>query len=92
MNEEQMQTDMTAEEAKASLGVATFLQEQLIPKAQEQAPMEEQQAPQDDVTPRIDELETKIGDLEKSVQETIQKEMGGLKDLIKEALSEDETD
>lgn len=96
MNPEDMQ--MNPDDAKASLGIATALQDQLMPQIpqevqKEEIPQEqaENQQPQEDIiTPRMEELEGKFTDLEKEIKALIKDEISGMKDMIKEALSEDD--
>ena len=95
--------EMTPEEAKSSLGVANMLMEQLMPQkqmemeaesdqTQETAPGQEQME-QPNETPPIDseglknEIMVEVG---KTIEESIQKEMGGLRDMIKQALIDEE--
>lgn len=93
---------MTPDEAAASLAFATQLSEGLLPKGQgdmpvegdnmgETAPSEELSLePEEDTNPRIDELETQFKDFQKEVKDTIKNEIGGLKEMIKESLNEEE--
>lgn len=97
MNPEQSQ-DLTAEEAKASLGMATFLQDQLMPQQapeaqqtqemgqeQPEQPQNEQQA-----DPRLDQLEGQFMQFKEDINQTINDRFTQLSDQIKQALSEDE--
>lgn len=67
---ENQQTQLTPEEAKASLGIATFLQDSLMPKGsvdgstsiqngtgQEQTPQNEPTAPQEDIGAKMADME-----------------------------------
>lgn len=97
MNPQNTQIDLSPDEAKASLGVATHLMDQLMPREQQQPESSQEQAQneqptqsqEDTVTPRVDELEGKFGDLEKEVKKTIKDELGGIKDMIQELIKED---
>lgn len=102
------QEQMTPEDAKASMGIATFLMDNLMPKAEQpptEAPSEPQQAPSEPETPETTpdtpdpdfealkaEFDSKLQEMEKSTKDTIRAEIGGIKDMIKEALQEDATD
>lgn len=90
--------EMSAEDAKASMGIATMLMQQLMPKAPQEGteaptnaetPETPQDTQEDKITPRIEDLEGKFGELEKEVKKTIKEEISGIKEMIKEALSED---
>mgnify|MGYP001586939415 FL=1 len=90
--------ELTVEEAKAAMGISTALMQQLMPKAPQEAtesptnaetPETPQDTQEDKITPRIEDLEGKFGELEKEVKKTIKEEIGGIKELIKEALNED---
>ena len=85
---------MTADEAKASLGIATALQQQMM----------QQQSPQDSTTQetaitdeqpeqveedKVSELETKFSEFQKEIKTMIKDEIGGLKEELKNALSEE---
>ena len=90
------QEEMTAEESKAALGLATTLTEQmLMSQAQQNAPIEE--APEKELeleveeTPEVDPEALK-SDLMKDVKKLIKEEIGGIKEMLKEALNEKETD
>lgn len=94
--------EMSAEEAKASLGVANMLMEQIMPQqemteggegdqTQESAP--EGQKPQEpEQSPAIDPEALKseiLGDVQKTVQEAVKMEMEEFKKVIQEALTDD---
>ena len=89
------QADMTPEDAKASLGIATYLQGMLMPQepiegeeTQEMPQGEEQeQEPQIDPEALKEEIS---GALMKDVKKMIKEEIGGIKDMLKEALKDDE--
>lgn len=95
MPPEQTQPTMTGDESAAALAFATQLQQQLIPK---QAPQEAEMAQGEEMMdesqnmadPRVDELETQFKDFKKEVQKMVKDEIGGLKDMIKEALNEED--
>lgn len=91
-------SDLTPDQAKASLGLATHLQSHLLPPKGQQASQEPQNAPeqaqqaqpQEDTNgPRIDAIEAKIADLEEKTSGKIKEGLDQIKTMIKEALSED---
>lgn len=86
------QSNMTPEDAKASLGIATMLQSKLLPQDASIATESdiEQEQPQEDLTSRIDVLETQFQEFQKATQQMIKDEIGGIKDMIKESLQEDD--
>ena len=95
------QNDMTPEEAKASLGIATYLQQQMLPqgvpidgdKTAEMAPDSDLTLEtEEDLTPRIDDLESQFKDFQKEVKKMIKDEIGGIRQDIKDALQEDDAD
>ncbi len=103
MEEQDLQTnnpqgaEMTADEAAASLSFATHLQDQLIPR--QEAPVDGKTAPGEEkpVEPKEEapkqepvDMESFKADIMKDVENTIKKEMSSMKDMIKEALNEDE--
>lgn len=93
----QVEQDMTPEEAKASLGLATRLGEQMLmsevpqpeiesmeePVIEEPEPVEE--ARQVDVDSKIDE---KLEILRNEMKETVALEIKGIKEMIEQALNE----
>ena len=91
----QQNSQMSAEDAKASLGIATMLMQQLMPKASPEAtdspqnaetPQTPQNTPTDEMTPRIEDLEGRFDKLEKEVKQSIKEEIGGIKEMIKKSL------
>lgn len=95
---EQSQMKMSPDEAAASLGFATNLMSQMMPKAPEGQQPQEMAPEQDDmrgmeedtITPRMDEMEAKFEELEKGVKQTIKEEIGQIKELVQSALEEDD--
>lgn len=89
--------EITPEDAKASMGIATFLQDQMMPQAPEEQPQNGSQspemAPEQPQQPQVDpeaitaEVEGKVM---KEVKSLIKEEIGGIKDMLKEALDEEE--
>ena len=97
-----MNTDlsqMTPDEAKASLGMATALQDQLLTlhgntqsSETPEMPVEQdqnQEQPTDTITPRIDELENKFVEFEKEIKKSIKNEINGIKTMVEQAINED---
>ena|SRR3990167_2227820 len=90
--------NLTPDEAKASLGIATWLQDKLIPKVSEasqtpeNAPTDKEtpETGEDTITPRIDDLEGKFDELKETVEKTVKDGINELKQEIKDAL-ENET-
>jgi len=90
-------TQMTPEEAKASLGIATYLQDQMMPQAPQEQEMgqeegQEMEQPEDTITPRIDELDAKFSEFQKEIKSMIKDEIGGLTKEIKDALDDGKED
>lgn len=97
MNPEQNQEEMTPEEAKASMGIATHLQTMLMPQAP-QTPNPDQGVPQNQQTPK--DVETQIQGLESRIMDELQtlreemkakgdsKELADLKKQIEAVLNE----
>lgn len=85
-----MDQEMTPEEAKASLGIATFLQDQMMPKApvdQEMTPGQEQTSLRDQYqSPPEQEQDSKSAELE-----GIKNEISVLKEEIREVLEGENT-
>lgn len=106
MNPEQSQSQLSPEEAKASLGIATSLQEKLMPKGQAEAPAgpetpataSEQdsnpQSTQDDVQSMeirlMDEITALKDVIEKSAPQDKNKELEDLKKEIEDLLKSDD--
>jgi hypothetical protein len=92
------QEEMTAEESKAALGLATTLTEQmLMSQAQQNGTMpseEPQEAPEQELEMEAENIDPEAlkSDLMKDVKKLIKEEIGGIKDMLKEALNEKETD
>lgn len=87
--------ELTPDEAKAALGTATYLQEQLIPRqTQENAPQNAQNGEMDETgeDEKYADLEARIGEVEKSTRTAIKEEIGGIKDMIKQLLEEEKED
>lgn len=88
------QPQMSADQSKASLGIATHLQSMLLPQVsqtQENAQGQEQTAPtQDETSQKIDELAGQFNDFKKEVNSTIKDQIGQVKDMVQEALISDE--
>ena len=96
-----IQSNMTPEDAKASLGIATHLQDQLMPQQAPQEPTSpanepgaSQPAPQQDITAEIQGLETRITDELKTIREEMKTqgdgkaELADLKKQIEQILNE----
>lgn len=92
---------MTPEEAKASLGVATGLidnmllqqgTQQEIPQEQAEMEQEEGMTSQPVEQPEMQEpdIRSEFDQFKQEVSETIKQEIGSLKQTIEQALSEDE--
>lgn len=82
--------DFSPDEAKASLGMATFLQDQLLPKGQQtqENPSNSQDNPnneQREPNPESVDIEAKFKVFEKDIRN----ELSQIKELVKEALNED---
>lgn len=104
LQETQANMEMSPEEAKAALGNATFLQDQLLQQSMPQeAPQEGQEAPGQELAqpvaqePQIDSeaLKSEIinevkTDITKEVKELVKKEMEGLKTMLSEALNDEQ--
>lgn len=102
MNEEQMQgqnvdNQMTPEEAKASLGLATRLGEQMLMVENPQMPEEEggeqttlqeptEEKPEMDLEAMKSEM---LESIKPQIQEIVKEEMTGLRQEIKDALDEE---
>ena len=83
---------LTPEESMATLAFHTNAMTQMLPKAsqtQETAPTGEQ--PQQVEEDKVSELEAKFSEFQKEIKTMIKDEIGGLKEELKNALSE-ETD
>ena len=78
MEPNQMQEEMTPEDAKAVLGFATRLSEQLLPQAPPEASTEPSQEPEIDLgqeeTPQVDieVMETKMTEMETRIMDKIE--------------------
>lgn len=89
MNEEIMQEELSPEEAKASLGLATRLGDELLMAQAQQmaaeAPVEAQDAPGSDVAPEVEEEpeEDKSAQLEGKMDEKLEILRTELKDTLK---------
>lgn len=91
-NQQDLSPEMTPEEAKASLGIATMLQQQHLDSQMPPESSEGAENTQSGEKQQIDPeaLKEEIsGDLMKEVKKMIKEEIGGIKDMIKEALKED---
>jgi len=100
------QTELTPDEAAASLGLATKLSEQLLPKRSqtqekgspsdleqkgEEIPAKEEKVDLEANNKEMEKtMDTKLDEFRKEIKETIKEEISGIKDSIKEALEEDE--
>lgn len=102
LNSQVSTEQMDVESAKAALGVATYLQDQLIPKAPEigqpgaengdmaqEKPEMAENTQMPEMEQKMAEMEAKMQEMEKSMKDTIRAEIGGIKDMIKQALEED---
>lgn len=101
MNPDQMQEsnpqEMSPEEAKAGLGLATRLNEQMLvaqapqPEPQAETPQEKEVQPDDS---KFTDLEGKMDDkmeiLRTELKDTIKAEIGSIKDEIKNALANEQ--
>jgi hypothetical protein len=99
--EQTQPNQMTGDQSAAALSFATMLQEQMMPNAevpQEEptAPVEPEIAPEQEETEEVVEdtpdLETEFKDFKKETEKMIKKEIGGLKKMIEEALSDEQED
>jgi len=81
MNE--MSNEMTPEDAKASLGIATFLQDQMMPKGQPQEPNPAPEPPSNQQNET--DLKTEMTGLESRIMD----EIGTLKEEIKKSAPKD---
>lgn len=102
MEQQNIQSNITPNDAAASLAYATTLSDQLLkqgnqPQDQGHQPQPAQESPQqapepqeDNVTPRIDGLEKKFTEFEDKVKNEIKDQIDGLKTMIKETLMSDE--
>lgn len=85
---------MTPEEAKASLGVATGLIDNVLLKPQEEEMTEEM--PTEDVEQGMEmeqpeqDIRQEFDQFKQEISQTIKEEIGGLKTTIEQALSESE--
>ena len=86
--------DFTPDHAKASLGLATFLQDQLLPQSRsngqqtQKTPSNSQDNPNNEQSEPNSEsidIEAKFKDFEKDIRN----ELSQIKELVKEALNED---
>lgn len=84
------QNQMSPEDAKAIMGTATHLQSFLLPPKVDPQGTPPQAPQQDPDAQKIDALQQEFQDFKKQVGSSIKEEMGGIKDLIKQALKEDE--
>jgi hypothetical protein len=95
MEPQNTQQDMTPEEAKASLGIATHLQSQLLPQDTSQMPENAQgqgEQPQIDPQTMMQEMMSQMQDMHKEMMGEMKKEMKGMmKTEIKKLLEEDDT-
>ena len=102
---QQNMQEMTADEAKASLGIATALQDKLMPQAPqeaqdtpggEQKTQDEMAAHKQETQGAIDaikkDLEQKITDHEQRTTGVIKQEVQNIKDMIQQLLEEDQND
>lgn len=93
---------MNPDETAATLAFATHLSQQTMPKAPPQAPQgatgdqneQDESNIQDEIKANSKEMEkmmdTKLNDFKKEIMGTIKDEIGGIKDIIQEALKEDD--
>lgn len=88
MNQDTGQMQMTAEQAKAALGNATFLQDQIMPKAMPEAP----EAPDKPSLREQYQESPKEEEKEDQDLEEIKSEIKELRQLIKESINEDGQD
>lgn len=98
MNEE-LQTELSPEEAKASLGLATRLGEQsLMFEAQQQAlaaPVESQEAPEQAATPETQEeptggIDAKLDEFKDEMNQTLRGEIGKIRGALMELVEDEE--
>lgn len=94
----QVNNDMTPEEAKASLGIATYLQEQMLAQMNPQMAQEGsnslENAPQEDLSLDTEEspeedMKAEFEAFKKETKKMIKDEIGGIKDMLKEVLKEE---
>lgn len=94
---------LSPEEAKASMGIATQLQDQLLaqqnpqpetPQEPQDVPQEQQPDPQEDMLKEIDTLKTQFQEelmqVKKETKDTIKKQIESLRQDIKDALNEED--
>lgn len=87
--QETQDNNMTPEEAKASMGIATHLQDQLMPQAPQEAPtspanepgVEQNPAQKEDVVNEISGLETRLMDELKTLREDMKTQSDGKAEL-----------
>lgn len=84
------------DELAAAMGFMTTLGEQSMMAEQEEQEMQGQEIAQQELAaeeekPEVDPEEIK-GDVMKEVKKLIKDEIGGIKDMLKEALNEEESD
>ena len=98
MEQNNTQPQMTVDEAKASLGIATMLQEQLMPQAEQpvEAPTEpktiSEEQPDVGMEERImDEIGKLREEIERDGEDNIQKEIRSIKEELKK-LNEEENE
>ncbi len=96
MENQNTQVDMTPEEAKASLGIATYLQQQMLPQGVPIDPsespemgeggdleLETEEVPEEDIKGEFEAFK-------KETQKMIKDEIGSIKEMIKSAISDEE--
>lgn len=93
------QEGLTPEEAKASLGLSTRLSEQFLMSQVPQAPQEGQmpqgeessEEPKEDATTSLEgKMDEKMEVLRSEMKETLKVEINSIKEMLKEALDEEE--
>lgn len=97
--EEMSMEEMTPEEAKASLGISTYLSEQALMAQVPQKPVEgsempetapgEEQMPEEEKEPPLDPEAFK-NEIMDEVKSAIKEEIEGLKEMLKGALEDDD--
>lgn len=84
--------EMTPEEAKASMGIATMLQQQLMPQAPMEGQETQESAPGQEQAPETDNQPEEPEEANNEELEEIKDEISALREEIKQALTEDENE
>jgi len=96
MEPQTTQTELTPEEAKASLGIATYLQQQMLPQGTPIDPSESpESAPDEELDMETEEepeydVKGEMESFKKEMQKMMEDEIGSIKDMIKSAINDEE--